>query len=101
MDWWNISIEARTDGPAEIDDDTKARFLDLTQPYDGTITTDEDPPRWAATVSLEAAGAPEAVAEATRLVVELAADAGLPIWPVIRAAAVREDAIEDDAGLAV
>ncbi len=98
MDWWSISVEARSDGPHAVDDDARARFLDLTQPYDGAIATAADPPRWSATVSLEAAGAADAVADATRLVVELAADAGLPGWPVVRASAVRDDVRADDQG---
>ena len=102
MDWWSVSVEARADGTGEIEgngqiaESAMGVFADLTQPYDGSITANAEPPHWTARVSIEAAGATEAVAEAVRLVTTLAADAGLPGWPVIRAAAVRQDMVEDD-----
>ena len=55
-----------------------------------------DPARWSATVSIEAAGAAEAVAEAMRVVTLLAADARLPGWPVVRSEAIREDLFDED-----
>ncbi len=101
MDWWSVRIEARADGTGETDgngqpaDSALGAFADLTQPYDGSIAVGAEPPRWTARVSIEAAGASEAVAEAVRLVTTLAADAGLPGWPVVRAAAVRQDVADD------
>ena len=97
MDWWSVSVEARADGTGEIAPSAMGRFTDLTQPYGGSIIADVELPRWTASVSVEAAGASDAVAEAVRLVTRLAADAGLPGWPVVRATAVREDIA--DAGL--
>ena len=91
MDWWSVSVEARADGTGEIAQSAMGRFTDLTQPYGGSIIADAEPLRWTASVSVEAVGAPEAIAEAVRLVTSRAADAGLPGWPVVRAAAVRED----------
>jgi hypothetical protein len=96
MDWWSVNIEARTDGPAQIADDAVDKFIALTEPYSGTVSMGGDPARWSATISLEAGGAAEAVAEATRVVTLLAADAGLPGWPVVRAEAMREDLFEED-----
>ena len=71
-------------------------FTDLTQPYDGSIVANTEPSRWTANISIEAAGAPEAVAEAVRLVTTFAADAGLPGWPVVRATAIRQDMVDDE-----
>jgi hypothetical protein len=96
MDWWSVNIEARTDGAAQIADDAVDRFLALTEPYSGTVSMGGDPARWSAIISLEAAGAAEAVAEGMRVVTLLAADAGLPVWPVVRAEATREDLFEED-----
>jgi hypothetical protein len=97
MDWWSVSVEARTDGGAdEIADNAVAEFLSLTEPYDGTVSmARDDPAGWIATVSLEAAGVAEAVAEAIRVVTLLAAEAGLPGWPVVHAEATREDLSAD------
>jgi hypothetical protein len=91
MDWWSVSVEARTNDDGELAEDAVDKFLALTAPYDGTLSMGGDPARWTATVSLEAPGAAEAAAEGIRVVTLLAADARLPGWPVARTEAVRED----------
>jgi hypothetical protein len=96
VDWWSVTVEARTEGAGQIEDDAVEKFLDLSEPYSGSISTGGDPPRWTATVGLEAEGVADAVAEAIRLLTLLAADAGLPVWPVVRAEAVREDVLSDE-----
>jgi hypothetical protein len=96
VDWWSIDVETRTDGTGTVDEAATARFADLVQPYSGSVAAGSEPPRWSATISLEAASPAEAIAEAMRLVINLAADAGLPGWPVVRAAVAREDVLEDD-----
>jgi hypothetical protein len=104
VDWWSVSVESRAYAPGkiagngEIADAAMSAFTDLTQPYDGSIIASAQPPLWTATVSIEATGVADAVAEAVRLVTTLGADAGLPGWPVVRAAAVRQDMA--DGGLA-
>jgi hypothetical protein len=101
VDWWSVSVEARAEGISgiagngEIAVSAMGVFTDLTRPYDGSIVADTERSRWTATLSIEATGAPEAVAEADRLVTALAADAGLPGWPVVRATAIRGDTLED------
>lgn len=100
MDWWSVSVEARAEGTGgiagngEIAVSAMGIFTDLTQPYDGTVVADTELSRWTATLSIEAAGAPEAVAEGVRLVTAFSADAGLPGWPVVRTTATRQDALE-------
>jgi hypothetical protein len=101
VDWWSVRVEARADGTGETDgnghisDSALGAFTDLTQPYDGSIAVGAKPRRWTARVSIEAAGPSDAVAEALRLVTALAAQAGLPGWPVVGAAAVRQDVAGD------
>ncbi len=96
MDWWSVSVDARTDGTGQIDDDAVDKFLDLTQPYSGSVSAGGEPPRWSATISLEAESADDAVTEAVRIVTLLAADAGLAFWPVVRAEAIRADVLDDE-----
>ena len=55
-----------------------------------------DPQGWSARISIEARDAADAVAVAAALVTRLAADVGLPGWPVVRAEAVREDVLDED-----
>jgi len=101
VDWWSVSVEARAEDiggivrNGEIAVSAMGAFTDLTTPYDGSIVADTELLRWTATVSIEAAGAPEAVAEAVRLVTAFAADARLPGWPVVRTTAIRQDTLED------
>jgi hypothetical protein len=96
VDWWSVTVEARTEGTGLIEDDAVEKFLDVSEPYSGSISTGGDPPRWTATVGPEAESVADAVAEAIRLLTLLAADAGLPVWPVVRADAVREDVLGDE-----
>jgi hypothetical protein len=91
MDWWSVAIEARADGGGDLAEDAVEEFLALTEPYSGTVSMGGDPARWTATVSVEAPGAAEAVAEGIRVVTLLAAEAGLPGWPVVRTEATRAD----------
>jgi hypothetical protein len=98
MDWWSVKVEARSDAEGAIDQAAIDKFLDLTRPYQGSVGAGSDPPRWGATVSIEAAGVAEAVDEAVRLLTNLAVDAGLPIWPTVRAEASREDVLTWAAG---
>jgi hypothetical protein len=95
MDWWSVSVEARTDDRGELGEDAVGRFLALTEPYSGSVSMGGSPARWTATVSVEALGAAEAVAEGMRLVTLLAAEAGLPVWPVARTEATRQDLYDD------
>lgn len=94
MDWWSVSVEAQTDDRGELAEDAVDKFLALTEPYGGSVSMAADPARWIATLSLEAAGAAEAVAEAMRVVTLLAAEAGLPVWPVVRTEATRADLLD-------
>jgi hypothetical protein len=100
MDWWSVSVEARAEGiggiagNGEIAVSAMGVFTDLTTPYDGSIVADTERSRWTATLTIEATGAPEAVADAVRLVTALVADAGLPGWPVVRTTAIRQDTLE-------
>ncbi len=96
MDWWSVSVEARSDGMGLIDDDALDKLLDLMQPYSGGVIVGAEPPRWSATISLEAESAAEAVAEGVRVVTTLATDAGLALWPIARAEAIRADVLDDD-----
>jgi phytoene/squalene synthetase len=91
-----VTVEARTEGTDLIDDEAIEKFLDLSEPYSGSVSAGIEPSRWTATVSLEAESAADAVTEAVRLLTILAADARLPIWPVVRAEAVREDVLDDE-----
>jgi hypothetical protein len=96
MDWWHVSVEARTDGAAEIAEAAVTRFLALTEAYTGTVSQGVDPARWSLTVRIEAPGPAEAVAEGLRVVTLLAAEAGLPGWPVVRTEATRGDLSDAD-----
>jgi hypothetical protein len=96
MDWWSVHVEARGDGGGPVNQSALDEFRDLTQPYEGSVGAGGDPPRWDAAISIEAAGIAEAVAEAVRLLTALAADAGLPVWPAVRAEAARQDLADED-----
>jgi hypothetical protein len=95
MDWWSVTIEAQTDGHAPMDDEALEKFLDLIEPYDGSVGVGTELPTWDATISLEADSAADGLTEAVRILTVLAADAGLPVWPVVRAEVIRADVRDD------
>jgi len=98
VDWWSISLEARADGPADISDAAVARLLDLMRPYEGVVSARAEPGAWTATMKLESEGPAEALAEAARLLIELAASAGMPVWPLARAEVIRDDIADSSEG---
>lgn len=95
MDWWNVTVEARMEDGGGLREEAVSKFLELTDPYDGSVSVGS-PARWTVTINLEAPGVAEAVAEAIRVVLLLAADARMPVWPLVRAEATRADLANAD-----
>ncbi|MGO8978780.1 MAG: hypothetical protein ACLP70_01820 [Streptosporangiaceae bacterium] len=91
MTRFSVHVEAQGDEPGAVTDDALGEFGRLLAPYSGSASGGSGRPVWGATISIEAGDVPEAVAVATYLIAQTATRAGLPGWPVVRAAAVRED----------
>ena len=100
MPWWSAHIEMRGDGSIGMTDDEFGERLDdllvALKPHHGSVAGGGQPTRWAATISVEAATALAAIAEATAIIRGYASDVFLPGWPVVRAEAVREDVLDED-----
>jgi hypothetical protein len=94
MAWWSVFVETRGEDPPPVTDYALGDFAAALVAHGGVVTGGGGHPSWGARVSVDAATAIEAVAEAAALVVTAAAAAGLPAWPVVRAAAVREDVFD-------
>jgi hypothetical protein len=88
---YSAMIETRGDDGLAVGDGALGLLLNAVQPFRGAVSGGNDPPGWSARISIEARDAADAVALAAALMTRLAADAGLPLWPVVRAEAVRED----------
>ena len=98
MTFYRALIETRAaDAGRELDDAALTAFKEAVAPFSGAVSGGGSPRSWSARISVEAHGAADAVALAAALVSRLAADAGLPAWPVVRAEAVREDILVEDA----
>jgi hypothetical protein len=96
VDWWSAHVETLTDGTGLLDDDATGRFADLAAAHHGVIAAGGIPEGWSATISVQVDSAAEAATEAVRIVTGIAADAGMPAWPVVRAEAVREDVLDEE-----
>ena len=94
--FYSAMIETRTDDGGAVGEGALELFLNAVQPFHGAVTGGGDPQGWSARISIEARDAADAVAVAAALVTRLAADVGLPAWPVVRAEAVREDVFDED-----
>jgi hypothetical protein len=84
-------IETRGDDGQAVGEGPLGLLLTAVQPFRGAVSGGGDPPGWSARISIEARDAADAVALAAALLTRLAADVGLPLWPVVRAEAARED----------
>ena len=96
MSSYSAMIEARADAGPAVNEAAIRLLLNAVQPFHGTVSGTSDPPGWSARISIEARDAADAVALAAALMTRLAADVGLPMWPVVRAKAVREDIADED-----
>jgi hypothetical protein len=94
--FYSAMIETRADDNLAVNEDAIGLFLNAVQPFHGAVTAGGDPQGWSARISIEARDAADAVAVAAALVTRLAADIGLPGWPVVRAEAAREDVFDED-----
>ncbi len=92
---YSAVIETRADDGLAVGEGALGLLLNAVQPFHGTVSGGIDPPGWSARISIEARDAADAVALAAALVTRLAADVGLPAWPVVRAQAAREDLARD------
>ena len=92
---FSVHLEARApEGAAQtVNEDAAARLMDLLVQHHGTVSSGAG--RWEVTIVLEEPGPVRAAAVAAALVESLAAAAGLPDWPMVRVAAVREDVLEE------
>lgn len=95
--WFSVHVEARApagERTSEVDDASVDVFMDLLKAYDGVVGNSHR--SWTATVSIEMPDPRHAVAAAVPLIESLAATAGMPAWPMVRAEAVRDDVLEAD-----
>jgi hypothetical protein len=93
---YSAMIETRADDGLAVAEGALGLLLNAVQPFHGAVSAGSDPPGWSARISIEARDAADAVALAAALMTRLAADVGLPVWPVVRAEAVREDIVDED-----
>ena len=92
--WWSVSVEHRGADLSLVDDEALGELVTALSPHSGVVTGGGGHPAWGATVSVQAATAVEAVIEAALIVDRHGAEVGLPWWPIVRAEAVREDALD-------
>jgi hypothetical protein len=95
--FYRALIETRADdsGP-EPGEAALESVREAVQPFAGAVSRGSVPRSVSARLSVEADGAAAAAALAAALVTRIAADAGLPAWPVVRVEAVREDIFVED-----
>jgi hypothetical protein len=96
MDWYSIHVEERPAAGAvdlTVDEHAADALMELLAEHDGIVSAGTG--GWDATFSLQASSAWEAVLLGAPLADKLAAKAGMPSWPVVRAEAVRQDVLDE------
>lgn len=94
MDWWSVGIETYDNDGSLVDDEAIGEFVTALVPHSGIVTGGSGCREWGAMMSIQASSAADAVADAACIVTAVASAAGLPAWPIVRAEAVREDALD-------
>jgi hypothetical protein len=97
MEFYSVRVEARTSGPVVLDvniDDVADGFMDLLQDHDGIVSTGAG--SWEATISVPGEDAVHAIPPAAELIASLAAQAGMPAWPVVRIEVIRQDILKQE-----
>jgi hypothetical protein len=96
MVWYSVSIDTRGDNPSDVTEEAIDAFVDSLRPHSRVAIGGADPPRWGATISVEADSAVLAVTKAAAIIRRLGADAWLPDRPVVKVEAVREDVLDEE-----
>jgi hypothetical protein len=96
MDWYSVNIEFRAADEQQVTDEAIEEFMSIVEPHDGVVSGGAGYPIYDATVGVTAADAPTAAEQGRALVVEAAAKADLPDWPIVRVEVVREDVLDDE-----
>jgi hypothetical protein len=94
---YSVHAEARAPHGAKPVGDAlgaMARLMQLVLEHDGVGGVDER--SWSVTVSLLADSARQACERGAALITDLATEAGLPAWPLVRLEAVRGDVLDED-----
>lgn len=97
MSDYSVHVEARAPEDAEpIREalDPTDRLMDLLADHHGVCGADDR--SWSVTLSVEGEDPRAACERGTELIIELAAQAGLPAWPLVRVEAVRGDVLDED-----
>lgn len=96
MDWWSVSVEHRGDDGSLVADEALGDLVNALVPHSGIVTGGGGHAAWGAMVSVQASTAADAVTLAAAIVARHGSAADLPRWPLVRAEAVREDALDAD-----
>jgi len=94
-DWYSVHVEARPPadaGELAVDEDAADALMEMLEEHDGVVSAGTG--AWGATVSIRADSAWDATLHAAPLVEKLASKAGMPDWPIVRAEAVLQDALD-------
>jgi hypothetical protein len=97
MDWDWYSVHLETRAPASTckitpDEGAAAALMDLLEEHDGIVSSGVG--SWDATISVQAPRSMEATLYGSGVIEKMAGKAGMPAWPVVRIAAVRQDVLD-------
>jgi hypothetical protein len=94
MDDYSVRLESRIgDSALDVLDDAAAdELMDLLESHDGVVAAGAD--TWSATVTMAAQNAFEALGHGAQFIMEMAAKAGMPDWPVVRADVVLQEILD-------
>jgi predicted DNA-binding transcriptional regulator AlpA len=94
-DWYSVHVEARAPGRATaFSEDSADRLLELLEDHSGVVSGGHD--SWSATISVLDSSVQNAATNGAELIDEMAAQAGMPRWPVVRIEAILQDVLEQE-----
>jgi hypothetical protein len=95
LDWYSVHVEARPGAGVcdlTVGENAVDALMELLEEHDGIVSAATG--SWDATISVRAPNAWEATLQGAPVVEELACKAGMPVWPIVRAEATRQDVLD-------
>lgn len=96
MDRYSVLVERRGHTSVEFTEKAIAAFTELVGIVGGVASFGQDRPTYGARIFTDNHNAASAATDATQFILDAAAGAGLPDWPVVKVEATREDVFGEE-----
>jgi hypothetical protein len=96
MESFSVRVETRAPKAATdaVTDEAVDQLMELLEPYEAVVAA--GPESWDATVTVLSENPRHAIEQGAQLIEEMAAKAGLPLWPTVHVEGIRQDVLAEE-----